>query len=210
MIRDQCDSLSTLPRDFQSCVGTRRRRRFNEIVGIPKQMNADGLGMDSWLKCSGGLRLNLSPRGQRRSRNQSVRPRGSGRRWLFFFYSSRCKHSSHRRLCVSVERAVEVGKRVVTRVNIKTTVPAPLPGLRRQPELSHTASSAVGGGGGRGLCLSSSVRRDRVREYPGIKQRSEVTIVDKRARWNCKGTQLSFPALTSSCLQTDFYKFTDL
>lgn len=68
--------------------------------------------------------------------------------FVCFFYSSRCKHSSHRRLGVSVERAVEVGKRVVTRVNIKTTVPAPLLGLRRRPELSHTASSAVGGEGG--------------------------------------------------------------
>lgn len=188
MIRDHNDSLGTLPRDFQSCVGTRRRRRFNEIVGIPKKMNADGLGMDSRLKCSGGLCLNLSPRGQQRSGNQAftrAAPAADG--CCFFFNSSRCKHSSHWRLGVSVERAVEVGKRVVTRVNIKTTVPGPsLASDNGQSFHTQHHPRWVGGGRGRGLCLSSSVRRDRVREYPGIKQRSEVTIVDKSAHWNFK------------------------
>lgn len=57
-------------------------------MGIPKKMNADGLGMDSWLKCSGGLCLNLSPRGQQRSGNQAstrAAPGADGCCFLLFF-----------------------------------------------------------------------------------------------------------------------------
>lgn len=92
------------------------------------------------------------------------------------FHCSGCNPSAHCSLCFC-GKGHRAGEKVVMS-QYKTTVspPPPTPLHLRTPRVLSSSSTMVGGGGG--LCHSSSVQMDRVREYPDHKSPQKGWIGD--------------------------------
>lgn len=97
------------------------------------------------------------------------------------FSSSWRNRPFHWRFVIPWKGPLRLG-RGLSWVNIKQLFlpPPPTPRPSITAQVVHTQHHPQGGGGRGGLCLSSSVQMDRVREYPAVKWRQRVTTVDYR------------------------------